>query len=106
MYLKTKSDCSLPRLIRKSATGPRVEEVDGARWTLAHFVDGARQVIKDMFLSCKPRRPERNVAAFNKLHTVPWTGLMVYVARTAKYINDIPDGGLGVDALTSAECVP
>jgi len=52
-------------------------------------------MVKDMFMSGKDGRADRHKDAYVKLSTVPWRGMLIYVTRTSKYIDDTPvDGDL------------
>jgi hypothetical protein len=94
-YGKTTEDVSLPRITARSKTGPQTSDLDGVRWILAHFNDGSRLIVKDMFMSGKDGRADRHKDAYVKLSTVPWRGMLLYITRTSKYIDDIPiDGDL------------
>ena len=68
-YGKTSVDCVLPRISAKSRTGPLTADMDGTRWILAHFDDGSRLIVQDMFMSGKDGRAARHKEAFEKLGT-------------------------------------
>ena len=64
-------------------------------------------IIKEMFVVGVSGRPDRHAEELKKLRIVPWRGVMLYIARTAKYIDDVVDGGdvvkwLDTDALDLA----
>ena len=60
---KTTEDTTLPRISTKSRTGPLTSDLDGVRWILAHFNDGSRLIVKDMFMSGKDGRADRHKEA-------------------------------------------
>lgn len=106
-YVKATNDCSLPRLQHKSITGPKSHELDGLRWVLAHFEDVSRMIIEEMFAAGVSGRLDRHAEEFKKHRIVPWRGVILYIARTAKYIDDVVDGGdvakwLDIEALDVA----
>lgn len=70
-YGKATCDCTLPRLQNKSTTGPKSAELDGRRFILAHFEDGSRMIIKEMFVAGRSGRPDRHARHFQKLQTEP-----------------------------------
>ena len=49
-------------------------------------------IIKEMFVAGRSGRPDRHARHFQKLQTVPWRGVILYIARTAKYIDDVVEG--------------
>ena len=49
-------------------------------------------IIKEMFVAGRNGRPDRHARRFQKLQTVPWRGVILYIARTAKYIDDVVEG--------------
>ena len=75
-YGKTAGDTTLPRITSRSKTGPQACDLDGVRWILAHFKDGTRLIVKDMFMSGKDGRADRHKDAYVKMSTVPWLSLI------------------------------
>ena len=61
----------------------------GMRWTLAQFVGGTRLIVRDMFVSGKGGRQDHVAKAFDKLRTVLWIGLMIFVKRDTDYSDDV-----------------
>ena len=86
---QTNLDRKIPSINPNSKSGPKAHDLHGIRWTLAQFEDGTRLIVRDVFVSGKHGREDHVAKAFDKLRTVPWIGLMIFVKNTASYINDI-----------------